>query len=125
MAGSQDDTAPKGLELPPTVDFHVQFSLGNKEVPFGLKAMDVNCAIAMATLLASSMLSRGALIGGFTVMQDGVIKAYVPVLSLINEAAPYLNQKASDMVIPAAMIKGANAGADFNKMMEEAKKLKG
>lgn len=122
MAGSQDD---KEVELPPTVDFHIQFGVADKQVPFGLKAMNLESAVAMATLLASSMLNRGALVGGFTISREGKIEAYVPVLSLIAEAGPILGQAANDLVIPAAKIKGANAEADFNKMMNEAKKLKG
>lgn len=122
MTGSQDD---KGVDLPPMVDFHVQFAIADKQVPFGLKAMNLESAVSMATLLASSMLTRGTLVGGFTIIREGKIEAYVPVMSLIAEAQPVFNQAAKDMVIPVAAIKGANADTDFNKMMSEAKKLKG
>lgn len=123
MAGSQDDKG--AVELPPTLDFHVQFAVADQTVAFGLKAMNVESAVAMATLLASSAITQGTLVGGFTIAREGKVEAYVPVLSLIAEAGPLLGKAAKNLVIPAATIKGANAEADFNKMMNEAKKLKG
>lgn len=116
---------PDQPALPPTIDFHVQFAISDKQVPFLLKATNLTSAVAMATILASSMVARGTLVGGFTVLREGNIEAFVPVMSLISEAQPVFNQAAKDMVIPAAPLKGVNAEADFNKMMAEAKKQRG
>lgn len=123
MTGSQDDKA--AAELPDQIDFIANFMVENKPVTFGLKAMDLTSAVATATVLGATMAFRGANVGGFTILKDGKIMAFVPIQSLLLEAAPIFNQAAGNMVIPGAIIKGANAEVDFNKIMSEAKKLKG
>jgi len=122
MTGSQDD---KGVEIPPQIDFIANFVVENKPITFGLKALDLMSAVATASILAATMQFRGANVGGFTILLDGKIQAFVPVQSLLLEAAPIFNQASGNMVLPGAIIKGANAEADFQKIMTEAKKLKG
>lgn len=122
MTGSQDD---KSVEVPPQIDFMANFIVENKPVTFGMKALDLTSAVATATILAATMAFRGANVGGFTILRDGKIEAFVPVQSLLLEAAPIFNQAAGNMVIPGAIIKGVNAEVDFNKIMNEAKKMKG